>query len=260
MFADPDSLLLWLEPWLFAVGLVSIRLGVMFVLLPAPFGSVAPQRVRAGITLVIAMVLSGSVVGHPSIPTAPMALAGAAFGEALIGSVLGLAARVALASAEIAGTLAGFSMGLGFASSVDPMFGESSLPTSRLVGSFAAVVFFSLDGHHVMLSALAATLVAAPPGAALSALRLDGILGLGSGMILQGLRIASPVIATLFIIQVGMGLVSRAAPKVQIFSLSFAVASGCGLFALFATAPAIATSIAVEIERIPGRVLLALGQ
>lgn len=252
--------LAWFEPWLLLTGLISVRLGVMFVLLPAPFGSVSPRTVRAGLTVLLAVVLNGSVLDAASIPLMAAPLAGAAFGEAVIGTVIGLAARVTLAAAEMAGTFAGFSMGLGFANSVDPMFGENALPTTRLVGSFAAFVFFGLEGHHVVLSALAATLHAAPPGNALGAVRAEGVIQLGAGMISQGLRIASPVVATLFIIQVGMGLVSRAAPKVQIFSLSFAVASGCGLFSLYFTAPAIAISIAAEIDRIPTQVLRVLGQ
>ena len=248
-----------LQPLITLTILVSVRIGVMLSMLPAPFSSTSPRLFRAAFSLLAAFALAVPNVSLGSVPLEAIPLGRAAVGEALVGSILGLTARVTLAAADVAGAFAGFSMGLGFASTIDPMFGEQSTPTSRLLVSFATFIFFVTGGHHVLFLALAATLKTAPPGEAMSGFSADGVVVLGSEMITHGLRIAAPVIATLFIIQLGMGLVSRAAPKVQIFILSFAVAAGCGLISLYVAAPSVATALESEIQSIPDRVSAALG-
>ena len=239
--------------------LVSIRIGVMLTMLPAPFANVSPRLFRAAFSLLMAFALAVPNVSLGDVPLEAIPLGRAAIGEALVGSILGLSARVTLAAADVAGAFCGFSMGLGFASTIDPMFGEQSTPTSRLLVSFATFIFFVTGGHHVLFHALTATLRTAPPGHALAGFSPDGVMALGSAMVTHGLRIAAPVIATLFIVQLGMGLVSRAAPKVQIFILSFAVAAGCGLISLYVAAPSVATALESEIREIPARVSAALG-
>ncbi|MEM9188008.1 MAG: flagellar biosynthetic protein FliR [Myxococcota bacterium] len=241
------------------VALVSVRIGVAVAMLPAPFGSVAPTPVRAALTVMLAITLALPMYDGTPVDLGTFALGRAAVGELLVGAAIGLTVRVTLAAAEIAGTFAGFSMGLGFAGSVDPMFGEMSLPSTRLIGSLGALIFFVVGGHHVVIGALGASLDAAPVGDAFSAIAHAGIVEIGSDMLSNGLRIAAPVVATMFIVQIGTGLISRAAPRVQIFSLSFAVAAAAGSLTLLVAAPSIATAIGVEINRLPDRILEALG-
>ena len=70
-------------------------------------------------------------------------------------------------------------------------------------------------------------------------------------MISHALRIAAPVVATMFIVQLGTGLASRAAPRVQIFAMSFAIATAAGLLTLYIAASSVATAVAVQLQRLP---------
>ena len=143
--------------------LVSLRVGIVFASLPAPFGSVTPVRIRVVLTLFVSLALCAARQdGAPVIELEPVTLGRAALGELLVGAVIGLTVRVTLAAAEVAGNLAGTSMGQGFAASVDPTFGEQALPVGRLLGALMVLIFFAMDGHHVMLAALAWSLDASP--------------------------------------------------------------------------------------------------
>ncbi len=241
----------WLVPWL----LVSLRVGVALALLPAPFGNGAPLRVRAAASLLFGWTLSvsGPWAGDPAFEALldPWRGVRAAVTEVWLGAIVGLTARVALAAAELAGSWMGFSAGLGFAQSVDPAFGEASTPVGRLTGAFAVVLFFVFEGHHTVLRALAATLRFAPPGLRSTSLEPWGVLGIGADLFARGLQIAAPVVATLFLVQVGTALVSRAASRLQLFALTFAIASGVGLLVLQLAAPAMAPALGESFRRLP---------
>lgn len=248
------SALDWLEPIIPFVMLVSLRVGVALSAMPAPFGDLAPMKVRAALAFMIGFALATPLLGTPAalVGDHPVVLLRAAGGEVLVGAVIGVTVRVILAAISVAGTAVGFSSGLAFAQSVDPAFGESMTPVARAMGTLGIAFFLAMHGHHVVLDALAATMRTAPPGNVFGALELGGIVHVGGSVVAHGLRMSAPVVATMFIVQLGMALTSRAAPRVQIFQLTFAVAVSTGLLLLFVATPSLAPAIASEIRSLPG--------
>jgi flagellar biosynthetic protein FliR len=242
------------------VVLVSIRVGVVFASLPAPFGSIAPATVRAALSVLIALALALAYNGLPiDADFSQISTLSIVVGEALVGAVIGLTVRVILAATEIAGTLIGNTVGLGFAGSVDPEFGHDALPTTRLIALLGTLVFFAFRGHHTVLEALATSLSVAPPGRVFSVLARVGMVRLGSDMLARGLQISAPVLGTMFIIQLGTGLASKAAPRVHFMTFVFGISAATGLVALFVASPSIMTAIAVEIRHLPAALAAALG-
>jgi flagellar biosynthesis protein FliR len=234
------------------LALVSLRVAVVLALLPAPFGELAPATIRGALSFILAFVITlPAIHAAPEIAQDPLTLMGYAGSEFLVGSAIGLTARVTLAAAEAAGTLAGNSMGLGFANQIDPLFNSEGVPTTGLLSYVAVLIFFVLHGHHIVIQALSASLMAAPPAKGFASFQTDTLLSLGSKIVAQGLRIAAPVVGTMFISQLGMALVSRAAPKVQIFSLTFGVAVSVGALILVASAPQVAQGMANTIATMP---------
>jgi flagellar biosynthesis protein FliR len=234
------------------LALVSLRVAMVLAMLPAPFGELAPSTIRGALSFVIAFVITlPALHAIPNLGTEPLAMLGFAGSEFLVGTAIGLTARVTLAAAEAAGTLAGNSMGLGFANQVDPLFNSEGVPTTSLLSYVAVLIFFVLRGHHAVIEALSASLITAPPAKGFASLPTDVLLMLGTKIVAQGLRIAAPVVGTMFISQLGMALVSRAAPRVQIFSLSFGVAVSVGALILVASAPQVAQGMANTLATIP---------
>ena len=256
-----------ITPFLVPVLLISMRIGVAFALLPAPLGSVTPVRVRVLLSLSLAILLAISFqanpiyggVGlnmhvHPALQLdtlKPLALGLVTIGEVIIGAVIGLTVRVILAAAEAAGNIAGLSMGLGFANTVDPSLGEPSSPLGRALSSLSVLIFFVLKGHHDVIAALGASIRFVPPGRGFTVLAQDNILSLGSTVMAYGLRIASPVVATMFIVQLGSAFVARAAPRVHLFVLTFTIAITAGLITLILASPSLVYAITAHIRRLP---------
>jgi len=217
------------------VMLVSLRVGLVLALMPAPFGDVAPVRIRAALGFLLSMTLC--IAAFPQFPALGYDTA----------AVMGLTVRVTLAASEIAGTVAGHAIGLGFASTIDPTFGDEGVPTTTLFNGLSVITFFSVGGHYLVFQALLASLDVAPPGLCLPALHSTEIIAIGGRMVAQGLRIASPVVATMFIVQIGTALVARSAPRVQIFALSFGITLSVGSLILIAAAPQFARSITASL-------------
>lgn len=231
--------------------LVSLRVGIAMASLPAPFGALSPTRIRVALGVLIAFALStprtdllSSV--HLDIPW----LLQAGFGEVLLGTVIGLTARVTLAVADIAGSFVGLSMGMGFGGTVDPNYEEPTPSIAQALSAFTTLIFFALHGHHAVLAALGNSLHTAPPGETFVVLADDGVMRLGSTMVAHGLRIASPVVATMFLVQLGTALISKVAPRVHLFTLTFAIAVSAGALVLYTAMPSIATSLSRELERL----------
>ena len=240
--------------------LVSVRVGVMLASLPAPFGSGAPPQIRVALGLFITIALcTPHFADPPIIPLEPVTLAVAGLGELMVGAVIGLTVRVMLAAAEVAGNVAGMSMGQGFAASIDPAFGEKMLPLGRLLSALMVLIFLSLNGHHVTFASLAWSLDALPVGNALGHAVHGDTVSIGADLMARGLRIASPILAAMFIVQLGMGLIARSAPRVQIFSLTFAITSAVGAVVLFAALPSVTGALVETLGRLPLDLQNALG-
>ncbi|MFK7988940.1 MAG: flagellar biosynthetic protein FliR [Sandaracinaceae bacterium] len=253
----------WLEeivPFLPYALLVLLRISVMMASLPAPLGAGAPTQIRVALSVLLTLAVCTPHWGTaPMIALEVVPLARGALGELLVGAVIGLTVRVTLAAAEVAGNLLGLSMGQGFASSVDPTFGESSMPAGRALGGLAVLIWFVLNGHHAMLAALAWSVEHAPPPDALMGIAHRGTVEIGAGLLAQGLRIASPVVGTMFIVQLGMGLIARSAPRVQIFALTFAITSAVGAVVLYVSLPSLTAAIVAHIRELPTALRIALG-
>lgn len=236
--------------------LVSLRIGVALASLPAPLGSVAPPQVRAalGLFLAIAIALPHAREAN-DLFVDPIWLSGAAVGEVLVGAAIGLSARLCLAAAEAAGEIVGGSIGLGFAQLADPTTGQEAAATSRVLEQLAVLVFFASSGHQAVIAALAQSLEVAPPGAAWTGALSAHTLDLGADLVAAGLRIASPVMGTMLIVQLGVAITSRAAPRLQVFSISFAVAAAVGLATLVVAMPAIAEAITAQMRGLPSTLI-----
>jgi flagellar biosynthesis protein FliR len=244
-------------PFLF---LGAIRVGITFASLPAPFGSVAPTTSRLALTLLIAFTLCIPSF-DPNLPIAldPISLMRMALGELFIGGVIGMTVRVMLSAAEIAGSAIGQVIGLGFASTVDPNQGDMVLPTTTLLAHVGTLIFFGLEGHHALIGALAQSFRIAPVGEPLGEVFGSGVLQIGSQMMARGMQIASPVIATMFIVQLGTALAARAAPRVHLMAFTFSIVVAAGTLALFVAAPSVISAIAAEVRRIPEALSLVVG-
>jgi flagellar biosynthetic protein FliR len=138
----------------------------------------------------------------------------------------------------LASELIGTSMGLNFAASIDPQHGASSPALGQFFSVLVTLLFLSVDGHLVLVDTVVRSYGALPPGAAwLSAGQLRDIAAFGGYAFLAGLLLALPVGFLLLCLNLVMGMMSRAAPSLNLFAIGLPASLALGVIALAAAFP-----------------------
>ncbi len=227
-----------IEPQIWALVFVMIRIGAAFVVAPV-FGAVAiPLPVRIGISGAIAfLVLSVHRVAPPA-QVFGLATFLAVAAEALVGLALGFVLQIAFAAPLVASELIGASMGIGFASSVDPQNGRPSPALGQFFSIMLTLLFLSVDGHLVLVDMLVKSYAVLPPGQWLAPERLQDIALFGGYTFLAGLLLALPVGFLLLCLNLVMGMMSRAAPSMNLFAVGLPASLAVGVVALAIAFPA----------------------
>jgi flagellar biosynthetic protein FliR len=197
-----------------------------------------PVQVKVGFALFVTLVVAPVL---PAMPAAePASAAGVLIGiqQLLIGLAMGFTIRIALTAAEMAGQLSGLQMGLGFAVFFDPQSTAQTAVVGQFVGLFAILIFLSTDGHALVLTALAESFGTLPVSAApLHPLGFRVLLEWGAVIFHTGLIIALPVIAALLIANIAVGIMTRAAPQLNLFAVGFPITLMTGFVALYLAVP-----------------------
>lgn len=206
----------------FGVLLLFVRTGSALLLLPGFGEPYVLGRFRLLLGLLLALALAGPLgPGLPAMPAEPLALARLIGTEALLGTFLGGAARVLLAALHVAGTVIAYQSGLAAASMFDPNEATQGTLPGNFLTTTALVLLFLVDGHHLMLQALAASYAGLPAGAALPLGDMADLLArLLNEAFAIGVRIAAPLVLVSLLMYLGMGILNRLMPAFQVFFIA----------------------------------------
>ena len=237
------------EPRLWALLFVMVRVGAAFVAAPV-FGAVGvPLPVRVALSGAVGVLVLGI---HPVTPPAAvfgLATFMAVSAEALVGLAIGFVLQVAFAAPLIASELIGGSMGLGFSQSVDPQNGRSSPALGQFFTVMLTLLFLSLDGHLVLVEMIVRSYAALPPGQAwIGAERLQAIALFGGYAFLAGLLLALPVGFLLLCLNLVVGMISRSAPALNLFAVGLPASLAVGVVALAVAFPAMGDFMVVIVR------------
>ena len=206
------------------------------------FGNAAvPVSTKVSLGVLLAMIIAPTV---PALPAAdPLSMAGLLIltQEMLIGLAMGFSIRIVFAAIEMAGEISSLTMGLGFASFFDPQTKGRSSAISQFLTMLATLMFLTVNGHLVLLAALAESFVSLP----ISASPINGggfqqLAAWGSEIFRSGVQISLPIVAALLLTNVALGILTRAAPQLNIFGIGFPVTLGVGLLVLAMVLPYLA--------------------
>lgn len=220
------------ELWSFVV--VLVRTAAILSALPFLGGRNVPNRIKVTMAAGIAIVLTPVVSVHFVADwLQPLTLLIGLTAELLIGLTLGMATRLLMAAIQLAGQVMGFQVGFGFAQAVDPATQLQTPVFGQLLTVLAALIYFQIDGHHLILLALSSSFSLIPPfGAQLKAPVLVDIVHLMQGTMNTALKIALPVIAATFLIHLTMGILGRLVPQMNVLITSFPLTISVGLLVL----------------------------
>lgn len=224
--------------WVGAYLWVLIRVAAMLMVAPLFGARGVPRRWRALAAMVISLVIAPTLPAMPAVD--PLSVAGVLLvgQQILIGVAMGFVLGMVISSFVMAGESMAMGMGLGFAQTVDPQNGVSVPLISQFLTIVATLLFIALDGPAMIVKMLAdsfAWLPVAPVG--LTALDFWRIVGFGQAMFVNALLIGLPVITSLLMVNMAMGVITRAAPQLNIFSIGFPATLLIGFFLLLVTSP-----------------------
>lgn len=217
------------------------RIGAIVMLLPAIGESTVPARIRLGLALMLTLVLYPLVTKlYPgglarNFPAALVLLTG----ELVIGLFLGMATRLLLAGAQVAGTTIATQLGLGFAMTVDPTQGQQGMLVGNFLALLAVTLILSTDLHHVSLYAVADSFARFPPGQWIpSGDFAEVTVKLVAESFKVGVQVSAPFLAFGLIFNLGLGMLQKMMPQFQIYFAAMPLSIGVGLllFGLVLTA------------------------
>ncbi|WP_431051025.1 flagellar biosynthetic protein FliR [Roseateles sp. L2-2] len=241
------QLLAWISPILWPF----IRTLALFAGMPVFSQRQVPARVRIGLALFISVAAQPSLPAMPVIPLDSLPQLLAVTGQQLlIGLAMGFAVRVVFAALEFAGELIGLQMGLNFAGFFDPSTGSQGTSTSRFLGSMVAFLFVAINGHLMLINSLVESFQAFPVGEEpFRFLRIAQPQVWGAEIFRMGLWIALPLITMLMFVNLVLGIISRVAPQLNVFSVGFPLTVSIGLVGLVATLPLMHQPFMIALER-----------
>jgi flagellar biosynthetic protein FliR len=202
----------------FVLGIV--RASAWLVLVP-PFSTRAiPSPVKIGLAAALALPMAPRLAESPPSLDVP-SLVGAVVLQVAVGVSLGFLTMLAFAAVQAAGDLIDMFAGFTIAQAYDPLSGTQTSVFGRFYQLLAVTLLFAINGHLLLfrgfLTSFDAVGLHLPPLDQLA----DVAIGRLALFLLAALEIAAPLLAALFLAEVGMGLLSRAAPQMNVFVLGF---------------------------------------
>ena len=226
-----------LQGWIAAFALPFFRLLALFTAAPVLSLRAVPARARIGLSALLAATVAPSVVGPVQVDLLSYTGLGFVAQEVAVGLAIGFAARLVFAAFDLAGEIIGLQMGLSFAGFFDLQGGQGNA-----VGSFmnttAMLMFVALNGPLLLIAATLRSFASLPVGAVpFEFVRRFDPVALGAELFALGLMIALPFLALILFVNLLLGVMSRVAPQLSLFSIGFPITIGLGLVLLVVGLP-----------------------
>ena len=227
-----------LSQWLADFFWPLLRIGAM--LMAAPVFSVRqiPVRFRMLLALLITLVVQPVLPPAPVVPVFSTDALLLAVQQIAIGVALGFLMQMTFNALVFGGQVMAYSMGLGFANMMDPANGVQVPVVAQFWLILAMLAFLLMNGHLILITAIVDTFTVLPVATdGVSRAGIWELLSWASRMFAAGVLMAMPVIISLLLVNIGMGVVSRAAPQLNIFAIGFPITLMMGFLLIWMTLP-----------------------
>ncbi|GJL79997.1 MAG: flagellar biosynthetic protein FliR [Nitrospinaceae bacterium] len=240
-----------LESFLF----VFSRVMAIIVFAPILGSPQVPSRFKVGLALVFSILIFPMVKFQPlAEPRGLFDLAIHLATDAAIGLSLAFAVRLIFTAVQVAGTVVDFQMGFGVVNVIDPQTQAQVSVTAQFQNILAILIFLATDAHHFIIGAVVQSFdLINPSQVDFSNVTPEFILRTFSSMFLVAVKIAAPIMAILFFLSVGLGLVARTVPQMNVFIVGFPLQIGVGLVMVALAMPFFSVVLQNQIAQLPAR-------
>jgi flagellar biosynthesis protein FliR len=214
------------------------------------FGNVSvPARVKIGLGVMLSIIIAPGVPALPAMD--PMSLPGLLIlvQQLVIGAAIGFSMRIVFAGIELAGEISSMTMGLGFAVFYDPQSRGRTSAISQFIALLTLMIYLATNLHLVLLSTLAQSFTSLPITAAgISGGGFKQLAAWGGHIFSTGVQLSLPIVAALLITNMALGVLTRAAPQLNLFGIGFPITIGVGFIMVALSLPYLSTPIVRALQ------------
>ena len=215
--------------------LVLVRVTAFFVTVPLLSYRTIPQQVRIALAFVLAWMMYYTIDIEPFIFNGEYILL--VIKEALIGVLIGLLGSIIMSAIQIAGSFIDFQMGFAVANIIDPQTGAQSPLIGQFFNMLSLLVLLAVDGHHMILDGIYYSYQFLPIDQGFPDFRNEGytqfIATTFTAVFAIAFQMSAPVVATLFLVDLALGITAKTVPQLNIFVVGFPIKIGVSFLILF---------------------------
>lgn len=217
--------------WLIMLWLATLRLSALLLLTPVLGGASVPPQARLIMLLALAALMLAALpaMRPPAMGEGLGELWQWAIGELLIGAAMAFGLHCAFGSFALAGKMLDLQIGFSVGAIFDPLTRSAAPLLGSLLTGLGGVIFYAMDGHHLLLRMVAYSFEKVPLGSTLPWQVAKPFVDQFGAMFVLGLTLAAPVVVALFLVDVGLGIVSRTMPQMNVFLIGLIVKIMVGL-------------------------------
>jgi flagellar biosynthetic protein FliR len=219
--------------------LVVARLSGLFLIAPVFSSPMIPGRIKIMALLVLAATLTPIVAPTaPTVPASVLPLVLSLGTETIIGLAIGFSVAIVFAAIQVGASMIDTSIGFSMANIIDPINNAQGAVLGSFYSMVATLAFLSVNGHHWLLAGFKRSFTVVPPGATPDIEQMLGnVFTTFTQLFAMAFQIAAPVLVSLLLVDVVLGIVSRVVPQMNVFFVGIPLKIGVGLIAVIISLP-----------------------
>ncbi|MEE1920418.1 flagellar biosynthetic protein FliR [Pseudomonas sp. 148P] len=221
-----------ISTWVASFMLPLFRVAAVLMTMPVFGTSLVPQRIRLYFAVAITVVIVPALPPMPPIEALDLSAFLLVGEQIIIGALFGFSLQLLFQAFVIAGQIVAIQMGLAFASMVDPANGVNTTVISQFLTMLVTLLFLAMNGHLVVFEVITESFTTLPVGSGLMVNHFWDLAGRLGWVLGAALLLVLPAITALLVINIAFGVMTRAAPQLNIFSIGFpmTLVLGMGIF------------------------------
>jgi len=219
--------------------LVACRVATIIMIVPIFGGRSVPATVKIGLSLLLSLIFLPLIASHvTSLPEDMPVFLTLVARELLLGALVGFAVLIVFTALQAAGHIVGLQMGFSLANVVNPLTADHASLIDQFYALLAALIFFTLNGHHALILAIQQSFDIAPVGVAGLGLSPGPVLlAWGRDLFSIAIRISLPVVAALLLTDIALAVIARSVPQLNVFIVGMPAKVGVAFLMLIVTVP-----------------------
>lgn len=218
----------FLQAWVINLLWPLTRILAVIAIVPIFSHTTIPNRVKVGLSVLLTIIIVPTIPPIPEFEVFSLDGLLILVQQVIIGFAIGFSMRLVFAAVDLAGQMIGLAMGLGFAQFFDPQTNGQSTALNQLLVLLAMLIFLSLDGHLIIVTAMANSFITMPISLHGAGINPMQIALWGSTIFSSGLMLALPAVCALLITNMALGILTRTAPQLNLFGIGFPVTLSMG--------------------------------